>query len=146
MADGGWRMADGGCEISGGRCDLVGQPDPHVRLICADRPRRTGSRQWCNSCNYGQVSRDRNARTGMFGKLTLRYAGRVRHIGIGIGRAYAGQHVLMLIHDTDVTVSDTTTGEIIQELTIHPERDRQSRQRKTPRSEDRGVNDDSTHP
>lgn len=66
-----------------------------------------------------------------------------------MGRAYAGQHVLMVIHDTDVTISDATTGEIIRELTIDPTRDyqpRESGQRKTPRSEDRGVNNDSTHP
>lgn len=48
------------------------------------------------------------------GKLSLRYAGRLRHIGIG--RAYAGTHILMLIHDTDATISDITTGEIIREL------------------------------
>ena len=52
----------------------------------------------------------------------------------------------MLIHDTDVTISDTATGEIIRELTIDPTRDYQPRQRKTPRSEDRGVTDDPTHP
>ena len=67
-----------------------------------------------------------------FGKLTLRHAGRLRHIGIG--RAHTGKHVLMLIHDTDVTISDTGTGEIIRQLTIDPTRDYQPRQRKTPRS------------
>jgi hypothetical protein len=40
----------------------------------------------------------------------------------------------MLIHDTDVTISDTGTGEIIRQLTIDPNRDYQPRQRKTPRS------------
>jgi transposase InsO family protein len=92
----------------------------------------------------GDHWRRRIDRVDQFGKLTLRHAGRLRHIGIG--RAYAGKHVLMLIHDTDVTISDTSTGEIIRELTIDPTRDYQSRQRKTPRSEDRGVTDDPTHP
>jgi len=92
----------------------------------------------------GDHWRRRIDRVDQFGKLTLRYAGRLRHIGIG--RAYAGKHVLMLIHDTDVTISDAATGEIIRELTIDPTRDYQPRQRKTPRSEDRGVNDDPTHP
>jgi transposase InsO family protein len=92
----------------------------------------------------GDHWRRRVDRVDQFGKLTLRHAGRLHHIGIG--RAYAGQHILMLIHDADVTISDTTTGEIIRELTIDPTRDYQPRQRKTPRSEDRGVNDDSTHP
>jgi transposase InsO family protein len=92
----------------------------------------------------GDHWRRRIDRVDRFGKLTLRHAGRLRHIGIG--RAHAGKHVLMLIHDTDVTISDTTTGEIIRELRIDPTRDYQPRQRKTPRSEDRGVTDDSTHP
>jgi len=95
----------------------------------------------------GDHWRRRIDKVDQFGKLTLRHAGRLRHIGIG--RAYAGQHVLMLIHDTDVTISDATTGEIIRDLTIDPTTDYQGRksgQRKTPRSEDRGVTDDSTHP
>jgi transposase InsO family protein len=74
-------------------------------------------------------------RVDQFGKLTLRYAGQLRHIGIG--RAHARKHVLMLIHDADVTISDATTGEIIRELTIDPNRNYQPRtsgQRKTPRS------------
>ncbi len=48
----------------------------------------------------------------------------------------------MFIHDADVTVRDAACGEIIRELTIDPTRDYQSIQRKTPRSEDRGVTDD----
>ncbi|MFD5279054.1 IS481 family transposase [Pseudarthrobacter sp. NPDC058362] len=95
----------------------------------------------------GDHWRHRIDRVDQFGKLTLRYAGRLRHIGIG--RAHARKHVLMLIHDTDVIISDATTGEIIRELTINPNRNYQPRtsgQRKTPRSEDRGVTDDPTHP
>jgi transposase InsO family protein len=95
----------------------------------------------------GDHWRQRIDRVDQFGKLTLRHAGRLHHIGIG--RAYARKHVLMLIHDTDVTISDTSTGEIIRELILDPTRNyqgRQSGQRKTPRSEDRGVTDVSTHP
>ncbi len=67
---------------------------------------------------------------------------------IGIGRVHARKHILMLIHDANVTISDATTGEIIRELTIDPNRDYQPRtsKQKTPRSEDRGVTDDPTHP
>lgn len=83
-----------------------------------------------------------------FGKLTLRHAGQLRHIGIG--RGHVRKHVLMLIHDADVTISDATTGEITRELPIDPARNYQpgeTGQRKTPRSEDRVVTDgDSTHP
>jgi transposase InsO family protein len=95
----------------------------------------------------GDHWRRRIDRVDQFGKLTLRHAGQLRHIGIG--RAHAHKHVLMLIHDADVTISDATTGEIIRELTIDPTKNYQPRkngQRKTPRSEDRGVTDDSTHP
>ena len=44
---------------------------------------------------------------------------------IGIGRVHARKHILMLIHDANVTISDATTGEIIRELTIDPNRDYQ---------------------
>lgn len=43
-------------------------------------------------------------------------------------RRDAGKHILMLIHDTDVTISDTAIGEIIRELTIDATRVYQSRQ------------------
>jgi len=110
---------------------------PHEAYTATPKAAPAGAKQ-------GDHWRRRVDRVDQFGKLTLRHAGRLRHIGIG--RAYAGKHVLMLIHDTDVTISDTTTGEIIRELTIDPTRDYQARQRKTPRSEDRGVTDDPTHP
>lgn len=92
----------------------------------------------------GDHWRRRSDRVDQFGKVTLRYAGKLRHIGLG--RAHAGKNVLMLIRNTDVTISDITTGKILRDLTIDAARDYQPRQRKTPRSEDRGVNDDSTHP
>ncbi|MBP3044904.1 IS481 family transposase, partial [Arthrobacter sp. zg-ZUI227] len=78
------------------------------------------------------------------GKVSLRYAGRLRHIGLG--RAYAGKHILMLIHEQDIVITETATGEILRELTLDPSRDYQPRQKKTPRSEDRGVTYVATHP
>lgn len=57
------------------------------------------------------------------GKLTLRYAGQLRHLGIG--RAWAGTRVLMLIHGDRVTTSDAATGEIIAEHHINPNKDYQ---------------------
>ncbi|MGM7775919.1 IS481 family transposase [Arthrobacter sp. KNU-44] len=110
---------------------------PHEAYTATPKAAPSGAKQ-------GDHWRRRIDRVDRFGKLTLRHAGRLRHIGIG--RAYAGKHVLMLIHDMDVTISDTATGEIIRELTIDPARGYQPRQRKTPRSEDRGVTDDPTHP
>ena len=118
----------------------LGRRTPATAYTATPKAAPAGAKQ-------GDHWRRRIDRVDQFGKLTLRHAGRLHHIGIG--RAHASKHVLMLIHDADVTISDTTTGEIIRELTIDPTRDYQSRtsgQRKTPRSEDRGVNDDPTHP
>ena len=63
-----------------------------------------------------RIRRDRVDQTG---KVTLRYAGKLRHLGIG--RAHQGQHVLMLINDRDVRVL-TTDGHHIAEHHIDPDR------------------------
>ncbi|NKX56913.1 IS481 family transposase, partial [Arthrobacter mobilis] len=88
--------------------------------------------------------RVRTDRVDQDGKATLRHAGRLRHLGIG--RRHARKHILMLVHDRDVTVTELGTGEILAEFTIDPARNYQPRQRKTPRSKDRGVHDVAGHP
>ena len=50
------------------------------------------------------------------GKITLRHAGTL--YAIGIGRAYDGTPVVMLVHDRHVTVSHAQTGEILTDLTL----------------------------
>jgi transposase InsO family protein len=57
------------------------------------------------------------------GKLTLRHAGRLHHIGIG--RDHAHTQVLMLIDDLHIRVIDRHTGELIRELVLDPGRDYQ---------------------
>jgi hypothetical protein len=57
------------------------------------------------------------------GKLTLRYAGRLRHIGMG--RRHAGTPITMLVAGQDVRIIDQHTGELLRELTIDPTRDYQ---------------------
>ena len=57
------------------------------------------------------------------GKLTLRHAGRLHHIGIG--RTHARTHVLLLIQDLDIRVINAATGELLRELTLDPTRDYQ---------------------
>ena len=57
------------------------------------------------------------------GTVTLRVAGRLRHLGIG--RTYAGTYVLILIQDLHVRVLHAATGELLRELTINPRRDYQ---------------------
>jgi transposase InsO family protein len=62
--------------------------------------------------------RTRTDRVDKTGRVTLRYGGKLRHLGIG--RAHAGRQVLMLIHDRHVATSDAETGEVIAEHTIDP--------------------------
>ena len=45
--------------------------------------------------------------------------------GTGIGRPSKGTCIPMLVHDHDVTIINTHTGQIIRELTIDPTRDYQ---------------------
>ena len=68
--------------------------------------------------NAGEF-RIRHHRVDQTGKVTLRYAGKLRHLGIG--RAHKGRHVLLLVDDRDVRVL-TTDGEYIAELQIDPHR------------------------
>ena len=59
------------------------------------------------------------------GNVTLRVAGRLRHIGLG--RTYARTRVILLVQDLDVRVIDAATGELLRELTINPALDYQPR-------------------
>ena len=57
------------------------------------------------------------------GKLTLRHAGRLYHIGIG--RTHARTRVLMLVRDLHIRVINAATGEILRELVLDPGRNYQ---------------------
>ncbi|GGL60347.1 hypothetical protein GCM10011575_18560 [Microlunatus endophyticus] len=57
---------------------------------------------------------------GTNGKISLRRAGRMHHLGIGA--AHAGKPVTILITDTDVTVIHNGTGNILATNTINPDR------------------------
>jgi transposase InsO family protein len=59
----------------------------------------------------------RNDTIDNHGKVTLRHAGTLHHIGVG--RRYAGTPIRMLIHETDIRII-TTDGELIKELTLNP--------------------------
>lgn len=71
--------------------------------------------------------RSRTDRVDSRGAVSIRYAGKLRHLGIG--RPYAGTSVLMLIYDRDVLTSGTRTGEVIAEHTIDPAKGYQPRKR-----------------
>jgi transposase InsO family protein len=57
------------------------------------------------------------------GSVTLRVAGRLRHIGVG--RTYARTDVILLVHDLHVRIVNPATGEILRDLIIDPRLDYQ---------------------
>jgi transposase InsO family protein len=65
------------------------------------------------------------------GKLTLRHAGRLHHIGIG--RTHARTPILMLINGCDIRIIHAATGELIRELQLNPAVDYQPRGVRKPR-------------
>ena len=69
---------------------------------------------------HDRVRRDKIDKAG---SVTLRVAGRLRHIGVG--RTYARTDVILLVQDLHVTVVDAATGEILRDLVIDPRRDYQ---------------------
>ena len=64
--------------------------------------------------------RIRHDKVDKAGKLTLRRAGKLQHMGVA--KEYAGQHVLMLIDRTTVTITVQETGEILSKHLIEPEK------------------------
>lgn len=55
-----------------------------------------------------------------FGKVTLRRAGNLHHLGVG--RDHQGQPALILVDATTVTVTNLNTGEILSTHTIEPDK------------------------
>jgi transposase InsO family protein len=69
---------------------------------------------------HDRVRRDRLDTTGT---VTLRVAGKLRHIPTG--RTHARTPVILLVQDLEVRVINATTGELLRELTIDLTRDYQ---------------------
>ena len=59
--------------------------------------------------------RVRTDKVGYNGTVTLRVAGRLRHIGIG--RTHAGTDILLLVQDLEVRIVNAATGELLREST-----------------------------
>jgi transposase InsO family protein len=87
-------------------------------VYCA-RPKATAGKR------VDTHDRVRTDRIDQFGKLTLRNAGRLHHIGIG--RTHAGTRVLVLVQDLDIRIINAATGELIRQLILDPTRDYQPR-------------------
>jgi transposase InsO family protein len=91
----------------------------------------------------GEHWRIRTDRVDTDGKVTLRHAGRLRHLGIG--RAHKHKRLILLIQDTDVTAVEHGTGEILAEFTIDPTRGYQPKKQNTPGPKTGGVVDVPGH-
>ena len=74
--------------------------------------------------------RIRHDRIDQFGKLTLRRAGKLHHLGVG--RSHARKEVLILVDDHEVTITDRTTGEILGTYDINPNRNYWANKTKKP--------------
>ena len=70
--------------------------------------------------SHDRVRTDKIDKSGV---VTLRHNGRLHHIGIG--RTHAGTYVRLLVHDLDITIINTATGEVLRELQLDPSRDYQ---------------------
>jgi hypothetical protein len=67
--------------------------------------------------------RVRHDRVDKSGTVTLRVAGKLRHIGIG--RTHKETRVILLVQDLKVRVVNPITGELLRDLTIDPDKDYQ---------------------
>jgi len=89
-------------------------PDP------SERPKSSYIRFKAAMPNECWVRKDRLDNSGT---VTLRVAGRMRHIPTG--RTHARTPVILLVHDLEVRVINAATGELLRELTIDLTRDYQ---------------------
>jgi len=112
--------------------DLQAQLDTFAQIYNHQRPHRALDRQTPAQA-YGArpkarptlapatgFYRVRHDHVGTNGKISLRRAGRMHHLGIGA--AHARKPVTILITDTLVTVIHTGTGQILATNTINPDR------------------------
>gem|GEM_PF-1439690 len=76
---------------------------------------------------FNQIWRVRHDKVDPDGHATLRYAGKLLHLGIG--RAHTGATIIILIHANNTIVINKTTGEIIAEHTIDPTHNYQPKKR-----------------
>ena len=73
--------------------------------------------------NPSDTWRTRHDRVDTTGRVTLRHNGHLHHIGIG--RAHAGTPIVMLTHNLEIRIINTTTGELLRALTLDPTRNYQ---------------------
>lgn len=74
--------------------------------------------------------RVRHDTVDQFGKLTLRHAGKLRHLGIGI--EHARKHVLILVTATHATTVERATGQVLSSHTINSDKNYWRNETKNP--------------
>jgi hypothetical protein len=92
------------------------QATPAARY--AARPKATPGDRTADT--HHRVRRDRVDASGV---VTLRYHGRLHHIGIG--RTHARTGILLLIQDRHIRIINAATGELLRDLTLDPTKDYQ---------------------
>ncbi|OBG29903.1 integrase core domain-containing protein [Mycobacterium sp. 852002-51057_SCH5723018] len=117
--------------------DLQTQLDAFVEIYNCHRPHRELPQRATPATAYtarpkaapgkrlDTHDRVRTDRIDQFGKLTLRHAGRLHHIGIG--RTHARTRVLLLVQDLNIQIIHAATGELLRQLTLDPTSDYQPR-------------------
>lgn len=100
----------------------VGRATPASAYAARPKAAPTGTTSTHERIRHDRVDTD--------GKLTLRHAGRLHHIGIG--RAHARTPVIMLIQDLNIRVVAALTGELLRELTLDPTTDYQPQNTRQP--------------
>jgi integrase-like protein len=87
--------------------------------VYTTRPKATPTRDR-SADSHDRVRHDKIDKAG---SVTLRVAGRLRHIGVG--RTHARTDVILLVHDLHIRIVDAATGELLRDLIIDPRRDYQ---------------------
>jgi len=118
--------------------ELQDQLDEFTHIYNKERPhrslqRRTPEEVYCARVKATPAGRDghwriRHDTVDRYGRITLRHAGRLHHIGLGYN--VIGAPVRVLAHNLHITVIHTDTGEIIRDLQLDTSRDYQPLGRK----------------
>lgn len=80
--------------------------------------------------DLGSLSKNYHAGLDAYFELTLRRAGRLHHLGVGI--IHTRKRVLMVIDNLEVTLTEQTTGEILGQYDINPDRNYWPKKQGTP--------------
>ena len=83
--------------------------------VYTTRPKATPTTSSRDTDTHNRVRHDRVDKAG---KITWRYHGRM--YSIGIGRTHARTRVTVLSEDLNIRIINTTTGELLRELTLDP--------------------------